>query len=188
MDGKKLSPTWCWPCNISGTPKIDPAETDHQGIQQHLIHTRWQTALHLCTTNYRKTPPTNCLPQCMASPIPGWPTQTLKYSETRTAKLWHNNQIPHCMNNRTTSFWTSRVDLIGSSPLLSLAAQVQPNRPSSLALLQCTLKFNYYYCISRLHQGDTDTLSRWMSSLVNSSWQYGIDQWIGCHQYIYAAK
>ena len=24
-----------------------------------------------------------------------------------------------------------------------------------------------------------------MSSLVNSMWQYGIDQWIGCNEYIY---
>ena len=27
-------------------------------------------------------------------------------------------------------------------------------------------------CISRLHQGDTDIHARWMSSLVNSMWQY----------------
>ena len=44
---------------------------------------------------------------------------------------------------------------------------------------------NGLYCICRLHQGDTDIHARWMSSLVNSMWQYGIDQWIGCIEYIY---
>ena len=43
---------------------------------------------------------------------------------------------------------------------------------------------NGLYCISRLHQGDTDIHARWMSSLVNSMWQYGIDQWIGRNEYI----
>ena len=144
MDGSELPLTRHWPSSIPSTPTTDPTETDHRGIQQHLIHTRWQTALHLCTTNYRKTPPTNCLPQCMASLIPGWPTQTLKYSETRTTKPRHNNQIPHCTNSKTTSCWTSRLDPLASSPLLSLPAQVRPNGPSSPALLQRTLKFNYY--------------------------------------------
>jgi hypothetical protein len=44
---------------------------------------------------------------------------------------------------------------------------------------------NGLYCISRLHQGDMDIHARWMSSLVKSMWQYGIDQWIGCNEYIY---
>jgi hypothetical protein len=44
---------------------------------------------------------------------------------------------------------------------------------------------NGLYCISRLHQGDTDIQARWMSSLVNSMWQYGIDQLIGRNEYIY---
>ena len=35
------------------------------------------------------------------------------------------------------------------------------------------------YCTSRLHQGDIDILARWMSSLVKSMWQCGIDLWIG---------
>ena len=30
-----------------------------------------------------------------------------------------------------------------------------------------------------------DTHTRWMSSLVKSMWQYGIDQWIGHNEYIY---
>ena len=41
------------------------------------------------------------------------------------------------------------------------------------------------YCISRLGQGDMDTHARWMSSLVKSMWQYGIDQWIGRSEYLY---
>ena len=44
---------------------------------------------------------------------------------------------------------------------------------------------NGLYCISRLHQGDTDIHARWMSSLVKSMWQYGIDQLIGRNKYIY---
>ena len=44
---------------------------------------------------------------------------------------------------------------------------------------------NGLYCISRLYQGDTGIHARWMSSLVNSMWQYGIDQWIGGNEYIY---
>ena len=30
-----------------------------------------------------------------------------------------------------------------------------------------------------------DIHTRWMSSLVKSMWQYGIDQWIGRNEYIY---
>jgi hypothetical protein len=44
---------------------------------------------------------------------------------------------------------------------------------------------NGLYFISRLYQGDTDIHARWMSSLVDSMWQYGIDQWIGRNKYIY---
>ena len=44
---------------------------------------------------------------------------------------------------------------------------------------------NGLYCISRLHQGDTDIHARWMSGLVKSMWQYVIDQWICCNEYIY---
>ena len=84
MDGTKIPLTWSQPCSSSDTPKIDYSKTDHWSIQQCLIHTRQQTALHLCTTNYRKTPSANCKPQWMASPIPGWTTLTHQYSETRT--------------------------------------------------------------------------------------------------------
>ena len=44
---------------------------------------------------------------------------------------------------------------------------------------------NGLYCTSRLGQGDMDTHARWMSSLVKSMWQYGIDQWIGRNEYLY---
>ena len=44
---------------------------------------------------------------------------------------------------------------------------------------------NVFYCVSRLYQGDMDIHARWMSSLVKSMWQYGINQWIGCNKYIY---
>ena len=44
---------------------------------------------------------------------------------------------------------------------------------------------NGLYCISRMDQGDMDTHARWMSSLVKSMWQYGIDQWIGRNEYVY---
>ena len=44
---------------------------------------------------------------------------------------------------------------------------------------------NGLYCISRLGQGDMDPHTRWMSSLVKSIWQYGIDQWIGRNEYLY---
>jgi hypothetical protein len=44
---------------------------------------------------------------------------------------------------------------------------------------------NGLYFNSRLHPGDMDIHARWMSSLVNSMWQYGIDQWIGNNEYIY---
>ena len=44
---------------------------------------------------------------------------------------------------------------------------------------------NGLYCISRLDQGDMGTHARWMSSLVKSMWQYGIDQWIGRNEYLY---
>ena len=43
---------------------------------------------------------------------------------------------------------------------------------------------NGLYCISRLHQGYTDIYASWISVLVKSMWQYGIDQWIGCNKYI----
>ena len=44
---------------------------------------------------------------------------------------------------------------------------------------------NGLYCISRLQQGDTDIHARWMSGMVKSMRQYGIDQWIGHNEYIY---
>ena len=44
---------------------------------------------------------------------------------------------------------------------------------------------NGLYCISRLHQGDMDLHARWMSGMVKSMRQYGIDQWIGHNEYIY---
>ena len=144
MEGKKFSPTWSQPCSISGTPETNHAETDHWSIQQRLIHTRRWTALHLFTINYGKTPSTHYQPQCMAPPMPGWTVQTLQYPETRKMKPRHNNQIPHCTNSMTTSCWTSWLHLFITCPQLSLTAQVQPNRLSSLALLQCTLKFKYY--------------------------------------------
>jgi hypothetical protein len=39
----------------------------------------------------------------------------------------------------------------------------------------------------RIEQGidHMDIHARWIFSLVNSMWQYGIDQWIGCNEYIY---
>ena len=151
IDGTKLPLTWSWSCSISGTPKKGHSETDHWSIQQCLIHTRWWTALHLWTTNYGNTPSTNHQPQCMASPIPGWTTQTLQYSETRTTKLRHNNQIPHCMNSMMMSCRASRLDLSTLGPLLSLTVQVQPNRLSSPALLHVTWKlYCYYYKIDVL--------------------------------------
>ena len=145
MEGKKFSPTWSQPCNISGTQETNHSETDHWSIQQRLIHTRQWIDLHLFTINYRKTPSTPCQPQCKALPIPGWTAQTLQYPETRKTKPQHNNQIPHCLLCRMTSCKASWLDLFATSPLMSLKAQVRPNRPSSPALLQHTLKLYYYY-------------------------------------------
>ena len=41
------------------------------------------------------------------------------------------------------------------------------------------------YCTTCLNQGDIAIQAAWSAHLVQSLWQYGIDQWIAQNEYIY---
>ena len=65
--------------------------------------------------------------------------------QIRTMQPRQNYKISHSIDNRTTPSYTTRLVEQSLHMIRSLLAQVQPDRLSSLALLQCTLQFIYYY-------------------------------------------
>ena len=126
-----------------------PHDTNHRSIQQLLHYPHQQIVIHILDSSYSTASTNHKHNGSMAPPVPSWEKVSCKHTHERVPQARYHHKIPHTLHLRLPSKQTTQLNKQISPPLHGSPpkplAQVQPNKLSSLALLQHTLKCSSYY-------------------------------------------